>query len=293
MKKKFEEGEIIGAIDPVTMKQTEKILNQMNKSVCKIFGKEKNGTGFFCQLDINNEKIPVLITNYHIIDDKFIESSNKIKYKKVNDKISKIINLNKNKKVYSSSNEEYDIMIIKLDKGDEIEDIQYLEIDDSLLFDKSEREYDNRSLYILHFPFGEEIRVSYGRGSTKENDYDIIHKCETNKGSSGSPIFNLSTNKIIGIHKSYVSKASECFNLGTFLKYPLKEIKNFYEKSVNIVKRRESNLVFKNAEIKNNINNSNLRENDLSKKYRKIDNKQILNLYNSKNNNIYKKDEKK
>ena len=296
MEKIIDEGEIKGAIESITIKQTEKILNQMNKSVCKIFGKEKNGTGFFCQLDINNEKIPVLITNYHIIDDKFIESSNKIKYKKVNDKISKIINLNKNKKVYSSSNEEYDIMIIKLDKGDEIEDIQYLEIDDSLLFDKSEREYENRSLYILHFPLGDEIKVSYGRGSTKENDYDIIHKCETNKGSSGSPIFNLSTNKIIGIHKSYVSKSGECFNLGTFLKYPLKEIKKLSHKNVNIVKRRESNLVFKNVEpkkiIENKIKNSYLKENDLSKKYRKIDNKQILNIDN-KNNNIYKKDEKK
>ena len=187
-------------------------------------------------------------------------------------------------------------MIIKLDKGDEIEDIQYLEIDDPLLFDKSEREYENRSLYILHFPLGDEIRVSYGRGSTKENDYDIIHKCETNKGSSGSPIFNLSTNKIIGIHKSYVSKSGECFNLGTFLKYPLKEIKKLSHKNVNIVKRRESNLVFKNVEpkkiIENKINNSYLKENDLSKKYRKIDNKQILNIDN-KNNNIYKKDEKK
>ena len=174
MEKRIDEGEIKGAIESITMKQTEKILNQMNKSICKILGKEKNGTGFFCQLDINNEKIPVLITNFHIIDDKFIESGNKIKFKKVNDKVPKIINLNKNKKIYSSPNENYDIMIIKLDKEDEIEDIQYLEIDDSLLLDKSERVYEDKSLYILHFPFGDELRVSYGKGSTEENDYNII-----------------------------------------------------------------------------------------------------------------------
>ena len=305
MEKRIDEGEIKGAIESITMKQTEKILNQMNKSICKILGKEKNGTGFFCQLDINNEKIPVLITNFHIIDDKFIQSSNKIKFQKVNDKVPKIINLNKNKKIYSSPNENYDIMIIKLDKEDEIEDIQYLEIDDSLLLDKSERVYEDKSLYILHFPFGDELRVSYGKGSTKENDFNIIHKCETNKGSSGSPIFNLSTNKVIGIHKSYVSKANGCVNLGTFLKDPIKDLKSLFHKKI---KKRQSNLNTNNKQllkkvepkvnakkiiINNNICNSKLRGSDLNNKYRKIDNKQYLKTDINEDNAIYKRDEKK
>ena len=108
MEKRIEEGEIKGAIESITMKQAQTILNQMNRSICKILGEEKNGTGFFCKLDIDNEKIPVLITNFHIIDDKLIESGSKIKFQKVNDKIPRIINLNKNKKIYSSSNEKYD-----------------------------------------------------------------------------------------------------------------------------------------------------------------------------------------
>ena len=41
-------------------------------------------------------------------------------------------------------------------------------------------------------------------------------------GSSGSPILNLSNNKVIGIHK----KSSDDVGKGTFLKFPLK---NFYE----------------------------------------------------------------
>ena len=28
---------------------------------------DSNGTGFFCKIEYNNKKIPVLITNYHII----------------------------------------------------------------------------------------------------------------------------------------------------------------------------------------------------------------------------------
>ena len=168
MEKRIEEGEIKGAIESITMKQTQTILNQMNKSICKILGEEKNGTGFFCKLDIDNIKIPVLITNFHIIDDKIIETGDKIKFQKVNDKIPWIINLSKNKKIFSSSNEKYDITIIKLDKEDEINDIEYLELDDSLLLDKSERIYEDKSMYVLHFPIGNERRVSFGRAQQKK-----------------------------------------------------------------------------------------------------------------------------
>ena len=125
-------------------------------------------------------------------------------------------------------------MILKLDKTDEIDDIQFLEIDDSLLKHNSELAYEDKSIYLLHYPFGSEIRVSYGRGFTKKenNNFDMIHKCKTNFGSSGSPIFDLSTNKLIGIHKSYLKKRNknECVNLGTFLKYPLSEIKKYFQK---------------------------------------------------------------
>ena len=92
MENKIYEGEIKGAIEPITMKQTEIILNQMKKSECKILG-PKYGTGFFCKLEINKEKIPVLITNYHIIDDKFMEKNDKLKIQIGNDKIPRIINL--------------------------------------------------------------------------------------------------------------------------------------------------------------------------------------------------------
>ena len=234
MEEKIEEGDIKGAIEPATMRQTEIILNQMKKSVCKIMG-PKYGTGFFCKLKINNNNIQVLITNYHIIDDTLIESGDKIKIQIGNDKNPRIININKKKRIYSSTNREYDMMIIKLDQKDEIDDIQFLEIDDSLLKHNSELAYEDKSIYILHYPFGSEIRVSYGRGFIKDkiSNFDMIHKCKTDLGSSGSPIFDLSSNKIIGIHKSYLkidNKNEESFNLGTFLKYPLNEIKKLFQK---------------------------------------------------------------
>ena len=92
MEEKIEEGEINGAIEPATMRQIETILNQMKKSVCKIL-EPKYATGFFCNIEINNKNTPVLITNYHVIDDAFIESGKKIKVQLGNDKNPKIINL--------------------------------------------------------------------------------------------------------------------------------------------------------------------------------------------------------
>ena len=47
------------------------------------------------------------------------------------------------------------------------------------------------------------------------------HLCSTDNGSSGSPILNAKTNKLIGIHKG--SSNNYNFNKGTLLFYPFKE----------------------------------------------------------------------
>ena len=48
--------------------------------ICKICGKEGGvDTGFFCKIEYENELVPVLITNYHVIDDEFVESNDSLK----------------------------------------------------------------------------------------------------------------------------------------------------------------------------------------------------------------------
>ena len=47
--------------DPVTIEGTEKILDQMKSSICKIF--KGNGTGFFCLISYKNESLRTLINN--------------------------------------------------------------------------------------------------------------------------------------------------------------------------------------------------------------------------------------
>ena len=111
MDDRIEEGYIPGTINSIPIDKVKKILDQMKNSVCKIKGK-KIGTGFFCKILYNNELIPVLMTNYHVIDDNFIETNTKLNVY-INQKL-KVLNINKNSKIYSS--QRYDLMIIKLNK---------------------------------------------------------------------------------------------------------------------------------------------------------------------------------
>ena len=100
MEDKYEEGTIPGAKNPEPLEASEH--KDKRSCICKISAKSI-GTGFFCKMIYENELVPVLITNYHVIDDKFVESNNSLKIyiteedvkkdDKKKDKIKKLINL--------------------------------------------------------------------------------------------------------------------------------------------------------------------------------------------------------
>ena len=50
MAKSIKEKYIESLPEPITLKATEKILDQMNNSICRIFNNNKNGTGFFVKI---------------------------------------------------------------------------------------------------------------------------------------------------------------------------------------------------------------------------------------------------
>ena len=60
-----------------------------------------------------------------------------------------------------------------------------------------------------------------------------MHNCTTDNGSFGSPILNLQTNKVIGIH----NKSSINHNMGTLLKLPIKDFinKTFMEDEKDLI----------------------------------------------------------
>jgi len=205
----------------VSLESTEIITNQMKKSIFKVcMNNETKGTGFFCKIPfINNKELKVLITNNHVINlemelEKIIISIN-------NDKEIKEIELN-NRIIYT--NEKYDITIIEIKEKDNINN--YLELDDNVMKKDSNILYVNNSIYILQYPEGKKLGVSYGilQSIFEDKKYNFNHLCCTEGGSSGSPIINLYNNKVIGIHKEAGNTNND--NIGFFLNYAIEDFLN-------------------------------------------------------------------
>ena len=233
MEDRMDEGLPQGAEKAIPIYETE--YKSKENCICSING-NSSGTGFFCKIEFEGKLIPVLITNYHVVNDAFMNQNTKLTFYIKNDLHS--INIDKDSKIYSSIRDKYDMMIIRLKEG---EVNNYLEIDENIFKDESIYNYKNEGIYILHHPNAEEAKVSFGSGIEKENDYDIKHKCHTEPGSSGGPILSKITNKVIGIHKGSKTKYGKSdYNLGTFLKYPLNKLKNKREPKENEVSKNNN-----------------------------------------------------
>ena len=133
---------------------------------------------------------------------------------------------------------------------------------------------------MLQYPHGEEASVSYGL-LTSIDKTEIKHKCSTEKGSSGSPILNLKTNKVIGMHKEG-SKVFN-FNIGTFLKYPLND---FINNSINENNDNNINIYMNNIMPNYNIQND-LYYNPIYLNNINFGNIGVNNYYPFKYNNIF------
>ena len=152
-------------------------------------------------------------------------------------KDEKTLNLGITKETYF--NKEYDIAIIEIKEIDNINN--YLELHENLFKNEIEAYYKNISIYTLHYFNGDKASASYGL-STEIDNYEIKHLCSTEYGSSGSPILNLSNNKVIGIHK----QGSKFINFGTLLAFPLNYFlfkKNPNTDNINVKKSIKEKLV--------------------------------------------------
>ena len=235
----IKEKEISCYPKPVTIEQTSIILYQMKHCICKIY--KGNGTGFLCILPYNNIKL--LITNYHIINNKYIKNNKAIKITFNDDTEERDILLTENRKIFFDK--ENDTTIIEIKDNDNIK--HFLELDDKLFNSHSELFYENNSIYVLHYPKLNKSSVSYGL-IKKFNDNNINHTCNTESGSSGSPILNLANNKVIGIHKESSLKYN--FNIATFLKVPLNKFMNESQNYTNNTEYNK-NQIYSDVELIN------------------------------------------
>ena len=250
------------SLQPVSIEQTEIILDQMKNCVGKFHIEGKKGTGFFVKVPYNNQILNLLITNNHVLNEQDIAAGKVINISLNNEQIFKEIKIDSKRKKYT--NKDLDVTIIEMNNEDNIQN--YLLLDDNILNnDKNNYNniYENESIYILNYINGIDIKTSYGK--LKEiNENKIIHKCNTDSGSFGSPILLLKNNKVIGVH--YGSpKHNKNFNFGTLLKKPLLE---YIKDNIKLNKENiKSNLIKAEINIKEEDINKDNRFNSFSIKY--------------------------
>ena len=192
--------------EPVSLKITEKIVEQMKNSICRIENNCK-GTGFFVKVPYKSELLPVLITTNHAINIDDILSNKNILIYINNDKAIKELKLDDNRLKYT--NEKFDLTIIEIKENVDKLNVKYLELDDEIInyFKQKKKEsqdylnnsYLNESIYLLNNTKDKDIFVSYGK-LLYTNNSDITYNCNIKEGSSGSPILLLNNQKLIGIH---------------------------------------------------------------------------------------------
>ena len=190
--------------------------------ICNIRIANKQSIAFFCKIPLSKKSslLCVITTDYSELNDISIINERKIEIKIRNKKGTKTINLN-NRFIYT--NNTYGITIIEIKYDDDIRN--FLELDDIIIdgilndFDKN-KYYLDKALCMIQY-IEENLFLSYGILKDINEDYSFKHKCYATEGSSGSPIFNISNNKVIGIHKSLSRHFA--FSFGTFLNYPIKD----------------------------------------------------------------------
>ena len=228
----------------VSSETTEVILSQMKRNICKIHMVDgTKGTGFFCKIAYPEKKYSktVFITNNHIIDEDHLREDTQITYSINNDTIKNKLIIGK-RNVFTSK--KYDVTIIEIfEEKDNIHDYLFLDFDiNEPIFNDI---YLNQSIYILQYPNNGKVSVSYGtiKNIDLTAQFNFRHLCCTEKGSSGSPILNLSNNKLIGIHRGTDNNYN--YNIGTLLIYPIKEF-------ISQLKEKEKNENLQSHMINNN-----------------------------------------
>ena len=117
---------------PVSVKNEKTILFQIENCICKIYmNNGEIGTGFFCKIPFNNNLLPALITNNHVLNEKDIENDEIIKLSIYNE--AKEIKIDNLRKKYTNSDKNIDITIIEI-RPNKDGIYNYLELDENDIF---------------------------------------------------------------------------------------------------------------------------------------------------------------
>ena len=214
-----------GKISPLTIEQLNIISSQLKKNICKIHKiNGRKATAFFCKIPFPDQfkLLPVLITNYHVLGKEDLKINKTIKITLDDDNIEKVLLIDKNR--ITLGNKKIDISLVEIKPNLDIIN-NFLDIDDNVNDNNYKKIYQNKSIYLLHYPNGGQASFSSGKIEEIYNE-NIRHSCSTEYGSSGAPILNSSNLKVIGVHKR---RTDNFYNEGTYMKFIIEELNNVYK----------------------------------------------------------------
>ncbi len=217
---------IIGSLD-YKQKSIDICNEQKNNCIVKIILENSYATGFLLKIPFGNKNklIPVLMTNYHVINKEYPKTNRYLSVCKADQNNIYIIDFNIPRRFYA--NKAFDSTIIEIKHEDNFGLKYFLELDEDIEKGDPNLIYSNTFAYAIHFPKGNDASLQIGKilSITPYPECLIKHHCNTDEGSSGCPILSYKTFKVIGIHKAALSKQNA--NCGIIIKYPIEE---FYQK---------------------------------------------------------------
>ena len=259
---------------PITLRAMKRYEKKVN-ATCKILSGNE-GSGFFCEIKVNNRLMKVLFTNNHVINN--LNSDIKIEHNKE----KKIIKLSKNR--FKCTNEELDYTCIEILKEDGFNN--YFKIDKNINVNNPYEEYKYDEYVMIQYPGGDD--VSFAQGYINNiKDENIIYTMKTEYGSSGSPLILDTRNlKIIGIHYQKTSKNND-EKKAIFMKYIIQDIeKQLQNYNNNKDNNNKFNINKDNQKINNNRPSTNNNQNNNNKSSIQNNNNNNKNMI--QNNQIIK-----
>ena len=213
------------------------------KIIVNIKNNGKKGIGFLCKIKSpnSNKLLPVLITTSQLYNKEDFYTKEKIEFTMKNFKY--FIFLNNRRKSYVND-DKYDIAILEIKEHDELSINSFLEIESDENFN-IDNLYKSESLGLVAYNKKEKNyeAIKFKIKTINQNQYNFKYECDLNEELIGSPIINITNNKIVGIYKDFDKKIK--MNNGILLKIPLNDFLE-EERQIELFSPKNNNL-FKNS----------------------------------------------
>ena len=255
-----EQSIILQIVNPFSpfeqMDQQDQHLSKVSKSICKIEIETQEGTkkatGFLMKFLLSFEMFYCLVSNAHVLTKSTIEETKNILIFYDNEYDCRNIKLDPKKRYIQNFKDfDLDITIVEIIEEDDISKDYFLLPENNSLINS----LLNSQIYIPQYMKGKELVNSRGK-VTNINKYKIAHLANTDKGSSGSPIFLENSVRVIGIHKGGNVERTE--NYGDIIYPSIVQITNNIEKKRNNGKYENGKFTFEDGkyylgQFKNNL----------------------------------------